>query len=144
MNQLLTLERPRRREYSAQFKASVLEQCRQPGASLAGVALRHGINPNMVHRCMREDRQRLELIELQRGALEFVPLQLPPSLPPLLSPAVGSSLAKCEQPSADQAALTQGVRIEIERAGGKVTVTWPLPSAGEYGAWLREWLDDSH
>lgn len=140
MNQLLTVERPRRREYSAQFKASVLEQCRQPGASLAGVALRHGINPNMVHRWMREDRQRLELMKLQSGALEFVPLQLPPSLPPLLSPAVGSSLAKCELPSADQAALAQGVRIEIERAGGKVTVTWPLPSASECGAWLREWL----
>ena len=142
MNQLLTVERPRprRREYSAQFKASVLEQCRQPGASLAGVALRQGINPNMVHRWMREDRQRLELIKLQRGALEFVPLQLPPSLPPLLSPAVGSSLAKCDLPSADQAALAQGVRIEIERAGGKVTVTWPLPSANECGAWLREWL----
>lgn len=137
MNQLLRVERPRRREYNAEFKASVLELCRQPGASLAGVALRHGINPNMVHRWMREDRQRLELIKLQRGALEFVPLQLPPSL---LSPAVGSSLAKCVQPSADQAALAQGVRIEIERAGGKVTVTWPLPSASECGAWLREWL----
>ncbi|NQW81658.1 MAG: transposase [Polaromonas sp.] len=117
MNQLLTVEHPRKREYSAQFKASVLEQCRQLGASLAGVALRHGINPNMVHRWMREDRQRLELIKLQSGALEFVPLHLPPSL---LSPAVGSSLAKCEQPSADQAALAQCVRIEIERAGGKV------------------------
>ena len=139
MNQLLIVERPRRREYSAEFKASVLEQCRQPGASLAGVALRHGMNPNMVHRWMREDRQRLELIKLQSGALEFVPLQLPPSL---LSPAVGSSLAKCEQPSTDQAAyaLAQGVRIEIERAGGKVTVTWPLQSASECSAWLREWL----
>lgn len=137
MNQLLRVERPRRREYSAQFKASVLEQCRQPGASLAGVALRHGMNPNMVHRWMREDRQRLELIKLQSGALEFVPLQLPPSL---LSPAVGSSLTKCEQPNADQVALVQGVRIEIERAGGKVTVTWPLQSASECGAWLREWL----
>jgi transposase-like protein len=135
MNQLLRVERPRRREYNAEFKASVLELCRQPGASLAGVALRQGINPNMVHRWMREDRQRLELIKLQSGALEFVPLQLPPSMSP-----VGSSLAKCEQPSADQAALAQGVRIEVERAGGKVTVTWPLQSASECGAWLREWL----
>jgi transposase len=78
MNQLSTAERPRRREYSAEFKTSVLEQCRQSGASIAGIALGHGINPNMVHRWMREDRQRLELIELQRGALAFVPLQLPP------------------------------------------------------------------
>jgi transposase-like protein len=54
MNQLSTVERPRRREYSAEFKASVLEQSRRPGASLAGVALAHAINPNMVHRWIRE------------------------------------------------------------------------------------------
>lgn len=30
----------------------------------------------MVHRWMQEDRQRLELIELQRGTYAFLPLQL--------------------------------------------------------------------
>lgn len=134
MNQLSTVERPRRREYSAEFKTSVLEQCRQSGASIAGVALGHGINPNMVHRWMREDRQRLELIELQRGASAFVPLQLPPS------PAAGPSLAKCLQPNTEQGAVAEGICVEIQRAGGKVTVTWPLKSASECGAWLREWL----
>ncbi len=134
MNQLSTIERPRRREYNAELKTSVLEQSRRPGASLAGVALAHGINPNMVHRWMREDRQRLELIELQRGVSAFVPLQLPPS------PTVGPSLAKCVQPNADQVTVAEGIRVEIQRAGGKVTVTWPLQSASECGAWLRDWL----
>ncbi len=46
MDQVSTVQRPRRREYSVEFKASVLEQCRQPGASLAGIALCHGINLN--------------------------------------------------------------------------------------------------
>ena len=134
MNQLSTVERPRRREYSAQFKTSVLEQCRQPGTSLAGIALGHGINPNMVHRWMREDRQRQELLELQRGTSPFMPLQLPPS------PGVGSSpdLAKCV--GAEQSAASEGIRIEIQRAGGKVSVTWPLQSANACGVWLREWL----
>jgi transposase-like protein len=134
MNQLLTVERPRRREYSLEFKTSVLEQCRQPGASLAGIALGYGINPNMVHRWIREDRQRLELIELQRGASAFVPLQLPPS------PCAGPGLAKCVQPTTDQSAVAEGIRVEIQRAGAKVTVTWPLQSANECGVWLREWL----
>lgn len=79
MYQLSIVERPRRREYSAEFKTFVLEQCRQLGASLAGITLGCGINPNMEHRWMREDRQRLELIELQTGASAFVLLQLPPS-----------------------------------------------------------------
>jgi transposase-like protein len=134
MKQLSTVERPRRREYSAEFKSSVLEQSRRPGASLAGVALGHGINPNMVHRWMREDRQRLELIELQRGASAFVPLELPASL------TAGPSLAKCVQPNIDQGAVAEGIRVEIQRAGGKVTVTWPLQSASECCAWLRDWL----
>ncbi len=134
MNQLSTVERPRRREYSAEFKTSILEQCRQPGASLAGIALGYGINPNMVHRWMREDRQRLELIELQRGTSAFLPLQLPPS------PCASPGPAKCVQPAADQSAAAEGIRVEIQRAGGKVTVTWPLQSASECGVWLREWL----
>ena len=56
MDQVSTEQRPRRREYCVEFKSSVLEQCPQPGASLAGIALGHGINPNMVHRWMREER----------------------------------------------------------------------------------------
>jgi transposase-like protein len=134
MNQISTVERPRRRQYDAQFKASVLEQCRQPGASLAGIALGYGINPNMVHRWMREDRQRLELIELHRAASAFVPLQLPQL------PAVSPSLAQCVQPNTGQVAVAEGIRVEIQRAGGKVNVTWPIELAGECGAWLREWL----
>ena len=134
MNHLSTDGRPRRREYSAQFKTSVLEQCRLPGASLSGVALHHGIQPNLVQRWMREDRQLLELIELQRGVSAFVPLQLPPS------PPVGPSLAKCAQPNANQVAEAVGICIEIQRAGGNVTVTWPSELAGGCGAWLREWL----
>ena len=134
MNQISTVVRPRRREYSAEFKTSVLEQCRQPGASLAGVALGHGINPNMVHRWIREHRQRLELIELQKGAVAFVPLQLPPS------PTVDPSLSKCVQPNTGQVAVAEGIRVEIQRAGGKVTVTWPSELAGDCGVWLREWL----
>lgn len=134
MNQISTVERPRRREYSAEFKTSVLEQSRRPGASLAGVALAHGINPNMVHRWIREERQRRELAELQRGAAAFLPVQLPqvPVTQPSPLPRV--------VPPVDPSDVGQDIRIEIERAGAKVTVTWPLQSARNCGIWLREWL----
>jgi transposase-like protein len=134
MNQLSTLERPRRREYSVEFKTSVLEQSRRPGASLAGVALAHGINPNMVHRWIREERQRLELAELQRGTAAFLPVQLPQV------PATQSIPVPRVVPPIDPSEVGQGIRIEIQRAGGKVTVTWPVQSASECGTWLREWL----
>lgn len=134
MNQLPTVERPRRREYSAEFKTSVLEQICQPGASLSGVALGYGIHPNMVQRWMREERQRRELVELQMGASTFIPLQL------AASACANPDLAKCAQPTTAQSAVAEGIRVEIQRAGAKVTVTWPVQSASECGTWLREWL----
>jgi transposase-like protein len=38
--------RPQRRFYSPELKAQVMQECRQGGASVAGVALSHGINAN--------------------------------------------------------------------------------------------------
>lgn len=46
--------RPRRREYSKEFKAQLLAACAQPGASVGRVALSHGLHANMVHRWIRE------------------------------------------------------------------------------------------
>ena len=40
----------RRRRYSAELKAQVLAECEAPGASVAKVAMSHGINANVVHR----------------------------------------------------------------------------------------------
>ncbi|HQS86355.1 MAG TPA: transposase [Polaromonas sp.] len=42
--------RPKRRVYSTEIKTRIAQECRQPGASVAGVALAHGINANIVHR----------------------------------------------------------------------------------------------
>jgi transposase-like protein len=58
MENSLNQDHPRRREYSKQFKAEVLERCAQPGASVGGMALAHGVHSNMVHRWMREQRER--------------------------------------------------------------------------------------
>jgi len=40
----------KRRRYTAAFKAQILAECDQPGASVAGVAIRHQLNPNLVHK----------------------------------------------------------------------------------------------
>lgn len=39
-----------RRKHSPEFKAQVLAACRQPGASIAAIALAHGLNSNVVHK----------------------------------------------------------------------------------------------
>ena len=48
-------KRVERRKHSAQFRAEVLQACRQADASVAAIALRNGLNANVVYRWLRED-----------------------------------------------------------------------------------------
>ena len=54
-------KRVARRRHDAQFKARVVAECAAPGASVASVALEHGLNANLVHRWLRiaEGRERV-------------------------------------------------------------------------------------
>jgi transposase-like protein len=54
MEQFSNEGRSRRRAYSKEFKAQLVAACAQPGASVGGVALSHGLHANMVHRWIRE------------------------------------------------------------------------------------------
>jgi len=49
----LALTHPRR-SYPKELKAQIVAQCRQPGVSVAGVALSHGINANLVRKWIRQ------------------------------------------------------------------------------------------
>lgn len=89
MEQFANESRPRRREYSKAFKAQVLNECTQPGASVGGVALSRGLHANMVHRWLREARQAQAFTAyLSADApAAFIALPLPESLPAATSPA---------------------------------------------------------
>lgn len=50
MERLTTVEGQRWCEYSPEFKAMVLVQVRERGASVGGVALSHKLHSNMVQR----------------------------------------------------------------------------------------------
>lgn len=51
-----------RRSYPKSFKAQVVEECTQPGASVAGVALSHGLNANLVHKWIRCQQAQLPAV----------------------------------------------------------------------------------
>jgi transposase len=55
----ITLPPPccRRRRYSPEFKAQVVDACNHPGTSVATIARQHDINDNIVHRWIRESEQ---------------------------------------------------------------------------------------
>jgi len=45
------------RTYSPKYKAELVAACLQPGASIAALALQHGMNTNVLHRWLKEHRQ---------------------------------------------------------------------------------------
>lgn len=117
-----------RREYSEDFKAEVLAQTRQAGASVSGVALSHGLHPNMVQRWRREERQRQAAPAQQNIDQAFVPLRLAPVCNP--SPEV----AEAPVP------VVETIRMELTRAGATLTVHWPVSAAGQCAQMLRDLL----
>ncbi|MCZ2413741.1 MAG: transposase [Burkholderiales bacterium] len=108
----------RRRKHGAQLKAQVLARCAQPGASVARVALEHGLNANLVHRWRRIAEGRERSRPTVHPVSEFIAL-------PIEAPAV--------VPPAD-------IRIELRRGTLNVSVTWPASAAAECAHWVRELL----
>ncbi|NDP41044.1 MAG: transposase, partial [Rhodoferax sp.] len=86
--------RPKRRYYSAELKTQVMQECRQSGSSVAGVALSHGINANIVHRWLREGAQSALVVQ----SPAFVPVTLDEAAP-----------AATPQTAPD-------IRVEVQRA----------------------------
>jgi transposase len=118
-----TMENARRkkvRQHPAALRQQVLMECAQPGASVARVALSHGLNTNMVHGWRQQERTASDpqRTSTTPSAPQFIALPLPPSA---------------------NAALPD-IRIELRRGATTVSVTWPAQAAGECGVWLREWL----
>ena len=109
--------RASRRRYSTQLKALVLEQCAAPGASVAKVAMLHGVNANVVHRWRRLAREGggASLVSVR----QFVPVSL----------AAASASAGCAD-----------IRIELCRGATAVKIAWPIAAAVECAAWMRELL----
>jgi transposase len=119
-----------RRRHSAQFKALVLEQCAVPGASVAKVAMSHGVNANIVHGWRKLARQR-------DGAASSPPR--PPSLPVKTAASVAQfvpvAMAQTTSPPAPV-----DIRIELHRGATAMKITWPIAAAAECAAWMHQWL----
>ena len=108
-----------RRRHAPDLKRQVVLACQQPGASVAGVALAHGLNANLVRRWLQLDHMApgaLSVVGAPAGAFVEVPM-----------PRASSS-------------TTEPIRLELRRGASTVSLQWPASAAAECGAWLREWL----
>lgn len=103
-----------RRHHSAEFKQQILIECARPGASIASVALSHGINANVVHKW----RRLAHGLRRDSHVPTFVPVALPvPSCTPVAD-----------------------IRIELRRGATCVTLTWPVAAAEHCATWMRDLL----
>jgi transposase len=107
-----------RRRYSQEFKAQVISECAMPGASVAKVAMSHGINTNIVHGWRKLAREGGSPTTLRPR--EFVPVTVEP----------GSVLPVAER----------SIEVELRRGAVTMKITWPRSAAADFAAWARELL----
>lgn len=117
--------RRRRRRHSAEFKRAVVGECMRPGVSMAAVALHHGLNANMLRKWVIEAEHKRPPKPLAPVTMAEDAEPAPPTFIPLALSA----------PSAEG-----DIRIELQRAGTTVSITWPAAAARDCAAWLRDWL----
>jgi len=108
----------RQRRYSRAMKAQVLAECDAPGASVAKVAMSHGINANVVHGWRKLAREASEVAVA--GPREFVPVALE-----------GAGMVCCSE---------RGIEVELRRGAVTMKLTWPLSAMADFAAWTRELL----
>ena len=131
--------RSQRRVHGAEFKAQVLAECQQPGASVAAIALAHGLNVNLLRKWLvgrgikRTGLAALRTVTRKGDAdgksaapLRFIPVEIAPV--PISAPAA-------PEPSEPPAA---GIHVELTRGATRLSVRWPSAQAAACTAWLRE------
>lgn len=109
-----------RRTHTPEFKAKLVAECLQPGASVAAVALAHQINDNLLRVWVRNTTD----------AYKLPPPTRPPEAVPRIVPV---QLATPMEPPAS-------VRIHIQHGNTQIHLEWPLASIGACGDWLRGFL----
>ena len=118
--------RPRRKRHSAELKAQILAECAVPGASVARVAMSHGINANVVHRW----RQRV-----REGGSTLVKVPMATAMA-----TAGDGFVPVAVVDPPAVAKAGDIRIELRRGPTALTIRWPASAATDCAAWLRELL----
>ena len=143
-----------RRRHGAEFKAKVLAECDEPGASISGVALAHGLNANLVrqwragrgvkpggaavaqsaaHKAPKPIEDAAPLIGANP---EFVAVEMPA---PVRTAQSASTTPSGPTPSPTVDPL---IHVELRRGPIHLSVRWPTSAGDDCRAWLRELTSD--
>jgi transposase len=119
-----------RRRYDPTSKRRLVEACLQPGVSLAGVAMRHGVNANLLRKWVNGQQQRNGVAEgaIERSTEVFVPVvELCDVAGPLEPPAPPSVQHHVQPAKATRHTDLAAPRLTVEMPNG---VTLRLECSG--------------
>jgi transposase len=119
------------RRHGAEFKAQVIRACRQPGVSIAAVALANGLNANMLRRWVAEAERVGARTAGSQGALAVSAGAVASGLPGFVAVQMPGPPAASAQPD---------IHIEFKRGPTTIIMRWPASQAGACASWLREML----
>lgn len=130
-----------RRRHSDELKAKVLAACDEPGASISGVALAHGLNANLV----RKWRSGRGVKRAGVAATTPTPSKAPPPLG-AAAEFIAIEMSAPTKTTVRAAADATGaapiaeplIQIELRRGPLHLNVRWPASAADDCTAWLRE------
>jgi len=124
-----------RRRHAPEFRDRVVQACRQPGVSIAAVALANGLNANMVRKWVIEAETRAGKAPDSKAEMPAASSDGPASCVPLhFFPLAMHAPASATPAPADE------IRIELQRGATAIKVSLPAAAAADCAAWLRELL----
>lgn len=129
--------RSQRRVHGAEFKSQVLAECQQPGASVAAIALAHGLNVNLLRKWLVGRGIKRTGLEAPRTVTRKPATHDDTSTPSLQFIPVEIAPATAATPQHAEPAAT-GIHVELTRGTTKLSVRWPSAQAAACAAWLRE------
>ncbi len=125
---VVTVGRDGKRRYDRQTKQKLVEACLEPSASVARLALKHGVNANLLRKWIKLHQQRLAGTSLQPAPIgaAFVPVVEVDSHEAVVVPESAKSqrhtpAARTSPPALASARLTvhmsNGVKLRFECSG---------------------------
>ena len=118
MDTMATVKKRTRRDYSPELKARILAECAAPNASVAKIAMAHGVNANLVHTWRKLTREG-ELKPAEATCFIPIAFEAEPATPP---------------------AQADFVEIDLHRGALTLKLRWPASATSELGTWMRELL----
>ncbi len=117
------LAKQKRRRHSEEFRAEVVKASRQPGVSVAAVALEHRLNANLVRRWIKEQAAQSVISRRPSGNAVAEPLTV-------------AAVRMESSPSV----RAEEIRLDIRRGTLTVQMAWPGAEIDQLGMLLTELL----